>query len=513
MEAEVLLKSHTLTVGGPEGTSSVPLVEEDEWLGTPKDAIEPPLPPEALGRLSEQSSVRSSCIDAIARNTVGLGYTIQIEEDSEHEDIDWTEDARKTRAQLESMAARDLRLDKPQLDELLYAVKSDEEEFGQGFIEVSRSRKDGSPDGLFHLPSARMRRLTDRSGYLLLSVDGREDRAIRFYNFGEKVQYAGDGHPTGKLEPGRRWARNEVIPFKLYCSESRDYGLPRDVSMALEYLGDKLAAQSNISFFDSSGTPPTIIFVQGEEQKDGTRVTFKVPQETSDRIAATLKSDAGHRHRVAIVPVPPGTTTKEIQLGEISERDMGFTEFRKDNSRRVLGAFRLQPIFVSDIEDSGRYTAEVQRAITLEQLFDPEQQRYEHRLGETLLRDMGYGHLKLVFRRLAIEDDATRREAANDMADKGVITRREFRRAHGLGPLPEAAPGVTPKTGEVEDGWNDELIAVPAPGGAERGGGPVDNTGLDDGLGGRAQSERSDARRNRSELDRLAARVTSNGQA
>ena len=96
-EEEVLLKSHTLVVGGPDGESSVPLVEEDEWLVTPKEAIEPPVPLESLGRLSEQSSVRSSCIDAIARNTVGLGYNIQVEEDEEQQVGDVSDDARRAR--------------------------------------------------------------------------------------------------------------------------------------------------------------------------------------------------------------------------------------------------------------------------------------------------------------------------------------------------------------------------------------------------------------------------------
>lgn len=494
-DQETLLKAHTLTVDAPDGHTSQPLAEDD-WLDTPNEAIEPPLALEALRRLSEQSSVRAACVDAIARNTVGLGYSLAVEEEHEQETTDAAADVHKARAILESLAARDIRLDSPTLTELLYAVKSDEEEIGNGYVEVSRNRLSGQINGLYHLPAVRIRRLRKGKGYMLLGSDGGEDRALRFYNFGEKVQYDDQGKATAKIVKGKKWVRNEVIPFKLYTSESRDYGLPRDVSMALDYLGDKLAAESNVSFFDSSGTPPTIIFVQGEEQKDGTRVTFRVPQETSDRIANTLKSDGGHRHRVAIIPVPPGTQTKDVKLGEISDRDVGFTEYRGDNLRRTLGAFRLQPIFVSQVEDSGRYSAEVQRAITLEQLFDPEQQRYEARLGETLLSDVGYGHLRFVFKRLAIEDDATRRESANDMAEKGAITRREYRKAHGFSALPEAREGDTPETGQVPHGWNDEIVQVKPPPGAQNRGGPVDNTGLDDGIGGRPRSERPDAKRN-----------------
>lgn len=477
-DREVLMKAHTLTVGAPAGESTQP--KEDElFLGTPDEGLTPPLPLETLQQLSSYSSVRSSAIDAIARNTVGLGYSLQAEEDREQEVGDISEDARRARALLESLAARDHRLDQPSLTELLYACKHDEEEMGNGYIEVSRDRFTGQVNGLFHLPAVRMRRRKDRDGYALIPTSGDLGAATRFYDFGTKVQEDEEGKPRRLLMPGRRWLTNEVLPFKLYTSEDRDYGLPRDVAMALDYLGDKLAAESNISFFDSSGTPPTVIFVQGEEQKDGSKVTFKVPQETADRIAATLKSDGGHRSRVAIIPVPPGTSTKDVKLGETSERDMGHGEFRKANSRRTLGAFRLQPIFVSDVDDAGRYTAEVQRAITLEQLFDPEQQRYEGKLGETLLRDLGFGHLKIVFRRLAIEDDATRRESANDMAEKGVITRREYRKAHGYGPLPESADKGVPT------GWNDELVEAKPPPGAENRGGPVDDRGLDAGIGGR----------------------------
>ena len=123
--------------------------------------------------------------------------------------------------------------------------------------------------------------------------------------------------------------------------------------MMLEYAGDKLAKESNVSFFDSSGTPPTVIFVQGEESRDGMgKISFKVPQLTVDRIADTLKSDKGHRHRVALIPVPPGTKTDAVKLGEFSTRDVGFTTYRQDNARRTLSSFRLQPVFVPAVSDS-----------------------------------------------------------------------------------------------------------------------------------------------------------------
>ena len=405
---------------------------------------------ELLRGLTENNDVRSSCLDALAINTVGLGYTLTVEEGFEQKVSDPTQDIQQATAHLEALARRDRRLNPngPSLSELLVAVKRDEEEVGWGAMEVSRDRRDGQISGFFHVPSWRLRRRRERDGYMLLKADGSIEEDTRFYNFGEKVNYSRQGKPAGTLVKGRRWNTNEVLVFKLYTSESRDYGMPRDVALAIEYAGDKKAAEANVSFFDSSGTPPTVIFVQGVEDKDGQgKVTFRVPRETSERIASTLKSDAGHRHRVAIIPVPPGTTTQQVQLGEFSDRDVGFTNFRADNTRRIISSFRLQPIFVPAVADEGKYTAEVQRAITLEQTFDPEQRRYEDTLGETILKELGYSHLRLRLKRLAVEDDKTRRDSADMMAEAESITRREYRKAHGYGPLPEAEKGSEPGRG------------------------------------------------------------------
>jgi hypothetical protein len=147
---------------------------------------------------------------------------------------------------------------------------------------------------------------------------------------------------------------------------------------------------------------------------------------------------------------------------------MGFIAYRGDNRRASLAAYRLSPVFVADIEDAGKYTAEVERAITKEQVFDPEQQDVEAILNGTIVAEL-FPHLEIVFDELAIKGDEAVRESANDAADRGVITRREYRTAHGYGPLPEADAGAEPQAGEVPHGWNDELVPLRAPGPARPG--------------------------------------------
>lgn len=479
-------KSHEVVVAGLTlgGMSRQRDDWDDEW--TPDDALVPPLDFDQLARLSQTSATRHSIIDAIARNTVGLGYALEPAEGHEEEFTDPRKTAHEARVALEGAARRDVRMDHPSLTDMLMAVKTDEEEVGQGFIEVARDARTGMISGLFHCPGKRVRRLKDRSGYVMMQQGAVDERRVEFYTFGDKAEYNATGQPTG-VRSGRA-GKNELLSFRLYTSESRDYGLPRDVGLALEYLGDKLAAEFNVSFFDSGGTPPTAIFVTGEETEQGSRVILKVPQQTVQSIGDTLKSDSGHSKKVAIIPLPPGAKAQVEKLGEVSDRDMGFVKFRQDNITRALSAFRLSPIFLASVENTGRYTAEVERAITLEQLFDPEQRRYEERLSLTILNDLGFPGLAIKLKRLAVENDAAKRDSADKMAEAATITRREYRGAHGHPPLPEAAKGATPENGQVEFGWNDEMVDTGKPRGAENR--VVEGTGqqgLKPGVGARQQ--------------------------
>lgn len=487
----VILKAAVSDDGG------VSLQVDDDPLafGAPDDTIRPPEDLGGLAALSTISGTRRAIIDTMALNTVGLGVSVDPLDGHELSNQDVTRQRRSILDQLDALARRDRRLECSALEDLLSAVKHDEEACGNGAIEVSRNRRTGQIDGLFHVPGHRVRRKRDRSGYYVVSLSGNTDKAVSFYNFGEKVIYDGSGNPTGKLVGGgaKRWDRNELIVFRLYTTESRDYGLPRDVALAQDYLGDKLAADANTGFFDASATPPTVIFVQGEQQKNGAKITFKVPDGTVKAIADTMRPEPGRRARVAIIPVPAGTKTDVHQLSVMSDRDMGFTEFRDDNRQRMLSAFRMQPIFVA-VSDQGRYDAEVQRSITLEQLFDPEQRRWERKLQHTLLTDLGHTGWKFNFKRLAVEGDVVRRESTERGAEVGAVTNREFREAHGMGPLPEGPDGVVP------EGWNDQLIdpsiaagmgAVDGTGGGTpRVNSAADQRGLRPGIGGRTSRDK-----------------------
>lgn len=458
-----LRKAVALEVANPGDPSKSKQPEAtDRW--TPSNGVRPPLDLDQLAGLTAISRTRRSCIAAITLNTVGLGFRVEVRKGHE-EELAADDEQMQVEEHLDELAREDRRLGQPSFTRLLSAAKWDQYEVGNGYIEVSRNQIDGQIDGLFHAPGKRIRRRSDRAGYIMGRRGATGAELTRFYEFGDKVQYDEAGRPTATLRPGRRWDTNELIPLRLYTSASRDYGLPPDYPLAVDYLGDKLAGQANVGYFDHSGVPPTVIFVKGrEEEADDGTIEVVVDQSFVAAITDTLKAQGG-RGRVAVVPVPAGVETEKHDLAVLSERDIGFVAFRSDNRRATLGAYRLSPIFVADIEDAGKYTAEVERAITKEQVFDPDQRETADILGQTLVRELA-PHLQIVFEGIAIKGDEARRQSANDAADRGSITFGEFREAHGYPPLPEAKEqGEFPATGEVPFGWNKRLMprgSVPA---------------------------------------------------
>lgn len=527
-EGVVELRAVEMDPGAGSSTQS----DEDIW--TPQDTIEPPENLPLLSRLTRNSQIRATCIDVLSKNTTGLGWDVQTWPGHDGQvDKDRIKEARH---QLDALARRDRRLDRPGFSDLMSAVDHDLEEFGNGDIEVSRNRRTGQIDGLYHLPGQFVRRRKERDGWVMGQnpelVNGDPTRTD-YYNFGEKVNYSSDGTPQPNLQtPQKGWKRNEVIALRHYTSESRDYGLPRDIGLVTDYAAYKYVLEWTQSFFSNSGTPPTVLFVQGAEHKDGTRVHFKVDASVVRRIKQSLQTDSQAKGRkVVVVPVPPGTNVHAESLSQLSERDITFGDFKKDHRNVVGSAFGLQPLFYGSTDDSGRYTAEVQRALCLEETFDPAQRYVEDRLWTTLMADLGYSEFRILFKRLAVEADAAKREAAQNGATVGAITVGEWRQANGYGPLPWDGDADDPENP------NNKLFTPTAefavigrqqgqqPGAGPQGGGdphaPVDvaatqdERGLQAGIGGRGPArdqppvakEHETEPEVESEVDKLAAEL------
>ena len=124
----------------PDSTSAQPLDVVDRW--TPEHALKPPEDLDRLAGLTQVARIRRSCIEAIVLNTVGRGFSIVPREGFE-EDVQEGEIA-ELEARVDAMARKDTLLGRPSFTRQLSAVKWDEEEVGNGYLEAFSDQLHGA---------------------------------------------------------------------------------------------------------------------------------------------------------------------------------------------------------------------------------------------------------------------------------------------------------------------------------------------------------------------------------
>src|SRR4051812_10858038 len=139
--ATTLTKAQLMAVSAGAGQSRQPDdTQPDPW--TPTSAIRPPLNLDHLAGPSMLPRIRRSCIAAVTPNAVGLGFELEVTKGREAE-LTNQDQPTELVPRLDEMARRDRRLGRPNFTRLLTAAKWDEQEVGNGYIEVSRNRLTG----------------------------------------------------------------------------------------------------------------------------------------------------------------------------------------------------------------------------------------------------------------------------------------------------------------------------------------------------------------------------------
>lgn len=439
------------------------------------DLISPPYDLKFLSDLNTISVTRRSCIEAKATNVAGLGYRIK-RVDPEADETDTDDISDMIKLQLERWAAKDLQ----SFSELIKSVKVDEESNGNGCIEVSRNRK-GQIDGLYHIPSHTIRVKKDRSGFVQILPNG-IDR-VPFYNFGDKVELKEDG--TIEMLPDRDRAINELIHFKLYSHRSAFYGVPEDIAAIPSIMADEAARAHNNKFFKYSGTPEIALIFEVDAAAIPTiygdqPVKVEIDPNTKRDIEEHFRRNlSANTFEPAIFHLPPGVKMRVEKISS-EQKDAGWTNFRKNNKAEIREAHRTPGVIVGGA-DTQYATAAVEKAIYLEQVIAPEQERYEQALMSLLWPELvmigdkdvapevsedgdmtvkprikvspenGVGAnpniWRLDFKEMSVADKSVDAQVHNIYATLGVLTINEIRMQLGMKPLPDGDKPAQPQPG------------------------------------------------------------------
>lgn len=389
------------------------------------DVITPPYNLYELANFYDTSFANHAAIDAKVENVVGLGYHFEMNAQtmmklSSSTDELATERARKRIERLK-IEAKDW-LEGLNTDDsfttIMEKVYTDVQATGNGYLEVGR-KVNGEIGYIGHVPSTTMRVRRLRDGFVQIIGP----RLVYFRNFGAKNQnpLTGDNRP------------NEIIHFKEYSPLNTYYGVPDIIAALPSLIGDQLASQYNIDYFENKAVPRYIITLKGA----------KLSPDAEDKMFRFLQTGLkSQSHRTLYIPLPGDSDSSKVEFKmepiENSVQEGSFEKYRKQNRDDILIAHQV-PISKLGGADSGIAAALSQDRTFKEQVARPEQQKIQKFISKIVSEFTDIVELK--FNELTLTDEIAQSQILERYVKNQIMLPNEARE---ILDLPQTAHGDKP---------------------------------------------------------------------
>jgi PBSX family phage portal protein len=375
------------------------------------DVITPPYNMYELANFYDTSFANHAAIDAKVENIVGLGYRFDLTDSTSlrFENSDDAEKVVRARKRIEKMKIEIREWleglnDDDSFTKIMEKVYTDLQATGNGFIEVGRN-VEGQIGYIGHIPATtiRVRRLHD--GFL--QIIGQ--KIVYFRNFGAK-------NPNPVTSDARP---NEIIHIKEYSPLNTFYGVPDIISALPSLIGDKLASQYNIDYFENKAVPRYIITLKGAQLSgDSEDKMFRFLQ-------TGLKSQS---HRTLYIPLPGDTDQNKVEFKmepiENGIQDGSFKEYRKQNRDDILIAHQV-PISKLGGSESGLAAALSQDRTFKEQVARPAQHHLEKIINKIIKEQTDI--LELKFNELTLTDEIAQAQILEKYVKSQIMLPNEAR--------------------------------------------------------------------------------------
>lgn len=389
------------------------------------DVITPPYNMYELANFYDTSFANHAAIDAKVENTVGLGYRFEVTdrtllklEMSDNEVATANARRRIERAKIELKDWLENLNDNDSFTKTMEKVFTDVQATGNGYLEVGRTT-DGEIGYLGHIPSptVRVRRLND--GFLQMIGN----KIVYFRNFG-----ASNPNPvTDDQRP------NEIIHYKEYSPLNTFYGVPDIIAALPSLVGDQLASQYNIDYFQNKAVPRYIITLKGAQ----------LSGESEDKMFRFLQTGIkGQSHRTLYIPLPGDTDQNKVEFKmepiENGIQEGSFKEYRKQNRDDILIAHQV-PISKLGGDGGGLAASLAQDRTFKEQVARPAQTNLEKMIAKIIKEKTDVIELK--FNELTLTDEIAQSQILERLVKTQIMLPNE---ARTILDLPQVAHGDTP---------------------------------------------------------------------
>ena len=386
------------------------------------DVITPPYNMYELANFYDTNFANHAAIDAKVENVVGLGYRFDITDRTmlsfEMSDDEGKVDRARNRIERAKIMLRDWLEglnDDDSFTTTMEKVYTDLQATGNGFIEVGR-KVNGEIGYIGHIPATtvRVRRLKD--GFLQIIGN----KIVYFRNFGAR-----NANPvTSDPRP------NEIIHLKQYSPLNTFYGIPDILSALPSLIGDQLASQYNIDYFENKAVPRYVITVKGA----------KLSADAEDKMFRFLQTGLkAQSHRTLYIPLPGDSENNKVEFKmepiENGIQEGSFKEYRKQNRDDILIAHQV-PISKLGGSDSAAIAAAISQDRTFKEQVSRPAQRYLEKMINKVVKEKT-DVLELKFNELTLTDEIAQSQILERYVKTQVMTPNEAREKLDLPQRPD----------------------------------------------------------------------------
>jgi PBSX family phage portal protein len=381
------------------------------------DVITPPYNLNELANYYDTSFANHAAIDAKVENTVGLGYDFQVSKTTlmKLEDATDKDKLDKARKRIERLKVQlrdwlESLNDDESFTSILEKVMTDVNATGNGYIEIGRTLKgEIGYDG--HIPSTTMRVRRLHDGFVQMIGN----KVTYFRNFG-----ATNPNPiTGDKRP------NEIIHIKEYSPLNTFYGVPDVIAAMPALIGDSLAAQYNIDYFQNKAVPRYVVTLKGAQ----------LSADAEDKLFRFLQTGLkGQNHRTLYIPLPGDSDTNKVEFRmdpiEAGIQEASFNDYRVRNRDDILVAHQVPLSKIGGGDAAGVAAAISQDRTFKEQVTRPEQTKLEKVLNKIIREKTDV--LEFKFNELTLTDEVAQSQIHERYVRNKIITPNEVRDNLGL---------------------------------------------------------------------------------
>ena len=336
------LDKHAMKADIDPATGSKQVVDEMFRVG--HNILNPKYNPYDLVALLDLYTYHASCVEAVAVDSTGIGYTLKPLEDVEPVEV---EKERFTEL-LDNCT--------PSINTHLQRMVYDRRAIGYGALEVIREDKSESDIiRLKHIPAQTLRRHSDLKRVLHTTPSGKRVWFViygkNYDDNGNKCDIhadTGDFHPYNSLEPHEK--ANELLWTMEYAPGTDYYGRPPIVSCLGSIKGDIGAVKYNNSFFENYGMPKFAITVTGDfadYDVDPDDDDYDVTQTLRYKIGQQIKEVIRNPHSAICITIPSegeeGNVDLQITPLSVQTEEGHFRMYRKDTRDEVIHAHHMDP--------------------------------------------------------------------------------------------------------------------------------------------------------------------------